>query len=142
MRGSLPLELHVLIRRRKRPARDEPEPGLRDAGALRVDEAQLPERRKDRLVVDELLNAMERCLAALSVQVDRLLAEQSVDVGIASVDVRPARNDEVLETARGVAERAAQTIDEIFQLLLLVALEERRPLERTDLHADARRLEI
>src|SRR5262249_30888076 len=95
-----------------------------------------------RLVVDELLDAMERCLAALSVQVGRLLPEQPVDVRIASVDVRTAGDDEGLEAARGVAERPAETIDEILQLLLLVALEERRPFERADLDPDARRLQI
>src|SRR5262245_46160879 len=122
IRGSLRLQLHVLVGRRECPARDEPESGFRHPGPLCMDEAELPERREDRLLVHELLDAMKGRLAALSIQLDRLLAEEPVDVGIAAVHVGASRHHEVLETAGGVAERAAQAVDEVLQLFLLIPL--------------------
>src|SRR5262245_47885803 len=51
---SLALQLQFLVRRREGPAGDEPEPRLRHARPLCVDEAELPDRRVHRLVVNEL----------------------------------------------------------------------------------------
>lgn len=50
-----------------------------------------------RLVVDELLDAMEDRFALLAVQLAGLLGEEPVDVRIASVGVAPARDGERLE---------------------------------------------
>src|SRR4029453_418757 len=52
------------------------------------------DRREHRLVVDELLDAVQRCLAALAIELGALLAEEPVDVGIAAVHVgaAPATN--------------------------------------------------
>src|SRR5438876_5335505 len=142
IRISLPLQLHVLVRRRERPAGDETKAGLRHARAVSVDEAQLPDRRVHGLVVDELLDPVQHRLAPLAIQLGALLPEEPVDVGITSVDVGAAGGHEGLDAGRRIPEGSADAVDEVLQLLLLVALEEPRALEGPDLRADSRRLKI
>src|SRR5262245_51026126 len=94
--ASAALQLEILVGRGERPAGDEAEAGLCHARALGVDEAQLPDRRVHDLVVHHLLDALQRRLAPLAVELAGLLTKEPVDVGIAAVDVRPARHHEVL----------------------------------------------
>src|SRR5215472_4156930 len=141
-RSSARLELDVLVGSRERPTGDEAEPRFGHSRALRMDEAELPDRRIHRLVVHELLDAMQRRLAPLAVELACLLAEEPVDVGIAAVHEGAAGDHEGLEADRRVAEGAADAVGEVLQLLLLVALEERRALERAEPGPDADRSEI
>src|SRR2546426_12274211 len=78
-------QLQVLVRGRVGMARDQPKTGLGHAGAMPVEEAQLPDRREHDLVVHELLELEEDRLAALGVQLDRLLAVEALDVRVAAV---------------------------------------------------------
>src|SRR5262249_714285 len=121
---------------------DETEARLRHARAGGVDEAELPDRRVDGFVVDELLDPVERRLAPLTVELAGLLSDEPVDIGIAAVDVGTAGGDERLEADRRIPEGAADAVDEILELLLLIRLEEARPLERPHARADSHRLEI
>ena len=84
------------------------------------------------LLVDQLLDAMEERLALLRVQLARLLPEEPVDVGVSAVGEGAARDRERLDPGGRVAEDAAQAVDDVLELLLLVRLEERRALERAE----------
>src|SRR2546425_7235370 len=133
VRASPGPEFHVFVGRRERPASDETEARLRHPRTGRVDEAELPDWRVDGLLVHELLDVVEHRLAPLPVELAGLLSEEPVDVGIAAVDVGTTGGDEGLEADRRVPEGAADAVDDVLQLLLLVRLEEARPLERPDL---------
>src|SRR5437016_778244 len=85
---------------------------------------------------------MERRLATLAVELAGLLAEESVDVGIASVHVGATRGHEGLEPRRRVSERGARAQDQILELLLDLSLVVRRALERPELDANAGGLQI
>src|SRR5262249_55880236 len=125
--SSLGLQLHVFVGRRERPAGDDPEARLRDPGTGRVDETELPDRRVDGLVVHELLDPVEHRLAPLAVELAGLLPEESVDVGVAAVDVGTAGGHERFGANGRIAEGAADAVAEILQLFFLVALEEPGP---------------
>src|SRR3989442_7231194 len=140
--SSFPFELHVFVGRGERPAGNETEARLRHARAGGVDEAELPDRRVDGFVVHELLDPVEHRLAPLTIELTGLLSEEPVDVGIATVDVGTAGGDERLEADRRIPAGAADAVDEILELLLLVRLEEARPLERPHSRSDSHRLEI
>src|SRR5204863_1063457 len=127
---------------RERPAGDEAETRLGHARTERVDEAELPDRRVHRLVVDELLDPVQRGFAAGAVERGGLLANEPVDVGVASIDVRSGADREHLEPRGRVAEGAADAVGQILQLLFLVGLEEGGTLDRPELHADADRLQL
>src|SRR4029453_3719884 len=97
-RGALPaFQLEVFVRCGERPAGDESQPRFRHPRALCVDEAELPDGRVHDLVGDERRDAVQARLAPLAVQLAGLPPEQSVDVGIAAVDVGTARRHEVLQ---------------------------------------------
>src|SRR5262245_27513573 len=97
------LELDVLVRGRPRIIGDEAEAGLGDAGAVALQERQLPDRQVHRLVVDELLDAVKDRFALLAVQLAGLLGEEPVDVRIASISVAPGRDGERLEPGGRIA---------------------------------------
>src|SRR5207244_584059 len=78
----LSLEPHVLVRRRERVAGDQPEPRLLDPRSVAAHQSDLPDGRDHRLVVDELLDLVQRGLAPLLVELGGLLAEEPVDVRI------------------------------------------------------------
>src|SRR3989441_6211327 len=139
---SLPLELHVLVRRRPRIVGDEAEPRFRDARTHSLQEGQLPDRKDHGLVVDQLLDAMEKRLSLLRVELTRLLLEEPVDVGVPPVGVGAARDHERLQPGGRVAEDAAQPVDDVLELLLLIRLEEPCPLERAEPRLDADGLKI
>jgi hypothetical protein len=123
-------------------AGDEAQARFLDAWSHPVQEGQLPDGRVDDLLVDELLHPVEDGFAALPVHLPRLLLEQAVEIGIAAVDVGAPVDHEGLEACGGIAEGSARSLDEILELLLRVAAEEGRPLEGTELHADAHGLQV
>src|SRR5262245_48335205 len=136
------LEFHVLVWRRPRVIRDEAEPRFRDVRTDSLQESELPDRQEHRLVVNQLLDAMEHCLALLRIELARLLSEQAVDVGVAAVGERATRDHERLQPGGGVSEDAGEPEDDVLQLLLLVRLHEPRALERSKAHLDADGLQI
>src|SRR5262245_14542208 len=85
---------------------------------------------------------MQSRLAPLRVDLVRLLLEEAVDVGVTTVDIGAASGDERLDSRRGVAESAAGAVDEPLVLLFGPALKVGRPLDGTEPHPDARRVEI
>ena len=76
------------------------------------------------------------------VELGRLLPEEPVDVGIAAVHVRPSGGHEGLEPRGRVAERTAGPLHDVAELLLAIAAEERRALERSQPGADADGLQV
>src|SRR5205807_4347180 len=110
--SSAAFQSHVLVgRREERVAGHESDARLLDPRSHAAHGGQLPDRGEDRLVVHELLDAVQRRLASLPIQLDRLLAEQAVDIRIASVHVGALGGDEGLDPRGGVAERAAGALD-------------------------------
>src|SRR6266566_9601881 len=67
--------------------RDQPEPRLLDPRPKGVDEGQLPDRRKHRLVMEELLDLVQQRRALLLIQLGGLLMEQLIDVGVAAIRI-------------------------------------------------------
>src|SRR5262249_55535561 len=135
---SLRLELHVFVGPRERKPGDEPEPRLLDPWPEAAHRGELPDRGEHRLLVHELLDPVQGRLAALAVELRRLLPEEPVDVGIAAVDVSAAGHDEGFEAGWRVAERGARAQHEILECFLDLSLVVRRALERGKLQAKAR----
>src|SRR5262244_167521 len=106
--------------------RDQSEPRFRDSRTDTVQKAELPDRCEHRLLVHQLLGLPEGGLALVPIGVRRLLPEEPVDVWIATVDIRAAGRHECLHARRGVAERSAAGLHDIFQLLLTELREEGR----------------
>src|SRR5205809_5236456 len=142
MIGASVLELHLFVRRRVRVAGDQSNPGFLDARSHAGDDRRFPQRRKDDLVVDELLDAVEGGLAPLAIHLADLLAEESIDVRVTSIDVGPAGRHERVDPRGRVAEGAGADVDQILQLLLRERLEERGTLERPELRPYARGSQI
>src|SRR5262245_40065692 len=134
---SLFLEPHVFVRGRIRIAGDQTEAGVLHPGPDAAQDARLPERREHRLLVHELLDAVERPLAPLAIQLPGLVAKEPVDVGVAPVDVHAARRDEGLDAGGGVAEYRAAGVHEVLEFLLGERLHEGRPLEGPQLQPEA-----
>src|SRR5688572_6615381 len=139
---SLLLDSHVFVRRGVGMPGDQAEAGLLDARADTVEERELPDRRVNDLVVEQLLHAMENRLALLAVELVGLLPVEAVEVGVAPVRVRPARHHEGLHARRRIAERAAGALDQVLELLAAVAAEEGRPLQRSELDGDPDPLQV
>ena len=64
------------------------------------------------------------------VELDRLLLEQLVDVGVTTIGVSAALDVERFHPGRRIAERTTAAEDDVFQTLLGIRLEERGALER------------
>src|SRR5439155_14883182 len=90
----------------------------------------------------QLLDAAQDRLALPRVELAGLLAVETVDVGIAAVGVDAAAGHESLDAGGRVAGGAAQPVDDVPELLLLVRLQEARPLERPQPRADPHRLQV
>src|SRR5262245_49811775 len=138
----LRLELQVLVRRREGIARDEPETGFVHAPADAVDESELVHRRHHHLLRDKLLDSLKHGRALDAIELARLLPEESVDVGVAAVGELTPGDCIGLEARGGVAERAADDLHEVPELLLGDALVEGCPLERAELGADSDALQV
>src|SRR5207249_9939468 len=76
------------------------------------------------------------------IELDGRHSDGADDVAIATVDVGTAGGEERLAADRRIPEGAADAVDEILERLLLVRLEEARPLERPHSRSDSPRLEI
>src|SRR5262244_2046649 len=121
---SSAFELHILVRA-----------GPREAGVE-------PDGRDDHLVLDELLDLVQRRFTPFGVELVGLLLEQAVDIGIVAINVRAAADDEGLDPGRGVAEGATGAVDEPLVALLGPPLEVGCPLDRAEPHANAGRIEV
>src|SRR5438270_10364093 len=97
------LEADLFVWIRERVAGDERERGGIDARPDAGQERRLEDRREHHALVDELLDAMQQRLALLGIDLDRLFAEEPVDVGIAAVGADAAGDDERLDARRRVA---------------------------------------
>src|SRR5262245_2480714 len=96
------LEADLLVRGRHVEERVEADGGLLDARADAVERRRLEDRRVHDALVDEPLDLVQQRLAALPVALLRLLEEKVVDVGVAAVGIRRARDHEGLEPRRRV----------------------------------------
>src|SRR5207253_5566861 len=99
------------------------EPRLAHPRTNPVDKGELPDRRGDRPLMDDLLHLFENCAAPLGVEFGALLLEQLVQIRVAAIDIGAALDREGFEAGRGVAERAAGPIEQVLDLLLGVSLE-------------------
>src|SRR5262245_7643008 len=136
------LQLDVLVGRGKRIAGDEAEAGLLEAPPHPRQEGELVDGGRHRPLVDELLDAVERGLAAGAVELGGLPAEEPVDVGIAAVGEGAARDSVRLEPRGGIPRRARENLDQVVELLVGDALVERGALEGAQLGADAHGLQV
>src|SRR5215831_8807605 len=85
-------------------AGDQLETGLADSWSDPIEKAQEPDRRVDRPFVDEPLHLLEDCCAFFVVELDRLLLEQLVDVGVTAIGVSAALDVERFHSGRRIAE--------------------------------------
>src|SRR5262245_25324950 len=125
--ASAALELHVFVGSGPRVTSDEPDARLLHSRPQTGQAGVQPDWRDDRLVVHQLLDAIQRRLAPLRIDLVRLLLEEAVDVGVATVNIAAAPGDECLDSRRGIAESAAGAVDAPFVLLFGPALPARRP---------------
>src|SRR5262252_10351511 len=94
-------------------AGDQLETGLADSWSDAIEEAQEPNRRVDRPFVDEPLHLLEDCCAFFVVELDRLLLEQLVDVGVTAIGVSAALDIERFHSGRRIAERTTAAVDDV-----------------------------
>src|SRR4051812_28131656 len=87
-------------------ARDQTKARLPDARSDPVDKGELPDRREDRLLINELLNFFEHCSTLLMVELAGLFGEQIVDIGITAVSIGATLDDKGGEAGRRIAKGA------------------------------------
>src|SRR6516165_4345220 len=97
---------------------DQPEPRLPDARPDAVDEGKLPDRCRDRLVVDELLDVIQDRLALFVVEDGCLLLIERIDVGVVAIGVGATLDDKGGEPGRGIAEGAAAAQDQVLEAFI------------------------
>src|SRR5215469_5477254 len=132
----------VLVRRCVREPRDQAEPRLPDPRSHAIEKGELPYRRKDRPLVNQLLHLVQHRLPLPAVQFDRLLLVERIDVGVAAVNKRTAFDDVGLIAGRGIAKGARAGLDHVLEGLLGVSLDEGGSLDRPQLQADADGLKV
>jgi hypothetical protein len=76
------------------------------------------------------------------VELDRLLLVESIDIRIAAIGLGAALDHEGLDPRCGVAEGGVAILDDVVELLVGVASEEGRALERPELSSNAHRLKV
>src|SRR6516165_4805069 len=103
----------ILIGRRVWEARDQTEPGFPDPRSDAVDEGQLPDRRVDRALVNNLLHLVEDRLALCAVQLARLLLIKFIEVRVAAINKCAALDDVRFKTCRGIPESAGTHLDDV-----------------------------
>src|SRR5437867_11898253 len=121
------LEPELLVRGREEMTGNQAQRGLRDARPVRMQDGDLPDWREHDALVHELLDAVQRGLAALTVAFGGLFLDEPLDVGVAPVRVEATGGDERIEPGRRVAVRPARAIDERAQRLLPDLRAVRRP---------------
>src|SRR5882724_2036282 len=87
------LDRDVLVGPGVSEGRDKVEPRLADAWSICVEEGELPDRRVNRLLVDELLYLVQDRRAPAVVQLGCLFLEQFVDVGVVAIGIGAALDD-------------------------------------------------
>src|SRR6266446_3711731 len=112
------LDRDVFERRGISETRDQVETRLRDPRSDGVDEPELPDRRVDRLVVDELLHLFEDRRALLVVELVGLLGMERIDVGVAAIGKGAVLDDKGGEPGRGIAEGAARPLNDPARVFL------------------------
>src|SRR5262249_17063355 len=80
--------------------------------------------------------------ALLRIELCGLLLEELIKFGVAAVDINAPLGDEGLHSRGGIAEGAARSLDQVFEALLSIPLEERRTLEWPELSLDANLREV
>src|SRR5206468_5923765 len=85
------LEPYVFVRRGERVPGDQPETRLLHSRPVAAHQANLDDGRDHRLLVDQLLDAVQRRVAPLLVELYPLFAEETIDVRVATLHVRAAR---------------------------------------------------
>src|SRR3984957_3748089 len=75
------------------------------ARAYAIDECKLPEMRAHHALIKDLLHLDEHLGALAMIQLDRLLVEHRIKIGIAAIRVGAALHHEGLEACRCIAER-------------------------------------
>src|SRR5712692_338369 len=128
--GSAALDRDVLVRPGIGKGRDQPEPGFADPRPDAVDERQLPDRRGDRALLDQLLHLVEDRCALGMIELDRLFVVELVDVGIAAIDIGAALDGERSHPCGGVAEGAAAAQHQVLVFLFAITLQEGRTFDR------------
>ena len=91
----------------------------------------------DRALVYHPLDLRDDLGPPLVVELDSLLLEQRVDVGVAAVRVGAAADDEGGQAGRRIAEGAARPLNDVLVLLVAPGLEEGGALDRPQCYADA-----
>ena len=100
------LDRDVLERRGVGKTGDQAERRFPDPRADAIEEAELPDRRVDRLLVDELLHLVEDRAALLVVELVGLLRIELVDVGVAAIDIGAALDDKGLSRVAALPKAA------------------------------------
>ena len=85
---------------------------------------------------------MQDRFALRAIELDRLLLVQFVDIGIAAVGERAAFDELGLDAGRRIAKSARSGLDDVFELLLVVFLDEGGALDGTQPGADPDRRQI
>src|SRR6476646_10766906 len=135
---SLRFYREVFERRGVGKAGDPVEARLADPWANAVQEAELPDRRVDRLLVNQLLHLAEDRRAFVVIELVRLLRVQRIDVGIAARGEGAVLDDKGGEPGRGLAEGAARRLDDPLAIFLRgITGEESGALDRFEFRADA-----
>src|ERR1051325_1206880 len=137
------LDREVLERRGVSKTGDLTKPGLADPRANPVQKTELPDRRIDRFLVNELLHLGQHRCAFFVIEFVRLLGIGRVDIGIAAIGEGAILDDKRGEPRRGVAKGAARTLDNALRVFLAgISGEEAGPLDRFELGANSDLAEI
>src|SRR5262249_35921069 len=103
-----------------------------------VYESQLPNRRVNCPLVNNLLHLLQERFALFLIQLRSLLLKELIELGIVAVGIVTAFDGVGLETRRGIAESTAAAHDEVLELFVAVAPEKggrrQRPKPDTDPH--------
>src|SRR5262249_8632688 len=126
--SSPPLELQALVRCKGRVPGDRRL--LRQPRAHADQERRLDDRREHRSLVHELLDLLQHGLAALLVDLGRLITEERVDVRVAAVRADAGGDHERFDAGRRVAGGSTADAHEVLERLVLVRRVEPGALHR------------
>src|SRR5215472_19008033 len=139
---SSALQRQVFVRRRIGEPGNPIKIGLADPRSDAIDERQLPEMRADDALIEDLLHPGQDLRTLAVVQLDRLLLEHRIEIGVIAIGVGATLHDEGLEPRRCVAERSAARLYDVLQFPIGKLLVERDALKRSQLRPYADRAKI
>src|SRR6516162_2896327 len=93
---------------------NQAEPRLSDPRSDAVEKTELPDRRVDHPLREDLLHFIKDRGTLLVVKLDRLLLVERIDVRVVAIDIRAALDDECFKAGRSVAKGAAAAEDQVF----------------------------